>query len=305
MRRSLTAPFGDMRSGLFVAMAEWAAKKVHDLAASRERTWKANLLMAVEDVDVLKRHFDFILNIVQPKGFIKVVGLTGRTDEERLFAGLPDLTQEFSRKGVFASWTVISAASFGENLKAGIETFGGAFFKPNLLFLTLPEEEERDEELAEIIKTSISNRIGVLLLSGESMAGLGKPDWLNVWFHDRGPDWEVSMDLGNQDLALLIGYKLKVNWRARLRLVASVPEAEQDGAATQFLRSVADMARIPVDEFTTQWAEADTPLKSVRSDISIIPMPESPDFQFLRRISSNVGTPCVFTRDSGDKNVLA
>ncbi len=305
MRRSLTAPFGDMRSGLFVAMAEWAAKKVHGLAPSRERTWKANLLMAVEDVDVLRRQFDFIRNIVLPKGFIKVVGLAGRTGEEQLLAGLPDLTREFSRQGVFASWTVISAASFGENLKAGIETYGGAFFKPNLLFLTLTDEDDRDEELAEIIKTSISNRIGVLLLAGESMAGMGKPGWLNVWFHDRGPDWEVSMDLGNQDLALLIGYKLKVNWRARLRLVASVPEAEQDGSAAHFLRSVADLARIPVDEFTTQRKGAKTPLKSVRSDISIIPMPESPDFRFLRQISRNAGTPCLFTRDSGDENVLA
>lgn len=45
IRRHLKAPFGDVRSGLFVAIAEWAAKKVNDMAASKERTWTSNLLI--------------------------------------------------------------------------------------------------------------------------------------------------------------------------------------------------------------------------------------------------------------------
>jgi solute carrier family 12 sodium/potassium/chloride transporter 2 len=301
MRRQLTAPFGDMRSGLFVALAEWAARKVQELAASRERTWKANLLVPVENVRDLRRQFDFVCNLALPKGFIKVVGLTGRVDQRRLMAELPDLTADFSRQGVFASWTVISAASFGDNLKAGIETFGGTFFKPNLLLLTLPEDTDRDSELAEIIEIALGNGIGVLLLVGATLAGLGRPGWVNVWFSQGGPAWDLKMDLGNQDLALLMGYKLKTNWRAKLRLLALIEEADQADAARHFLRSVANLARVPVDAFATKSAVSEGTGDDAASDL----MPEGPDFDSLRRISRQAGTPCLFTHDSGEENVLA
>jgi len=81
IRKHLRAPFGDMRSGLFVAIAEWAAKKVSQLTASRERSWKANLLV--------------------------------------------------------------------------IETFAGAFFKPNVVFLTMPKDESRESELKAILDTPL------------------------------------------------------------------------------------------------------------------------------------------------------
>jgi hypothetical protein len=40
---------------------------------------------------------------------------------------LSGVADEFHDKGVFASWTVITAATFGENLQAGIETFAIPF----------------------------------------------------------------------------------------------------------------------------------------------------------------------------------
>ena len=49
LRRRLEAPFGDMRSGLFVTAAEWAAKKVAVLPQQQERAWKPNILVPVED----------------------------------------------------------------------------------------------------------------------------------------------------------------------------------------------------------------------------------------------------------------
>jgi len=47
-RRQLDAPFEDVRSGLFVALAEWAAKRVTELPTMQERVWKPDLLVPVE-----------------------------------------------------------------------------------------------------------------------------------------------------------------------------------------------------------------------------------------------------------------
>jgi len=305
IRRQLEAPFGDVRSGLFVAFAEWAAKKAGELATSKERTWKANLLVPVERVEELRKHLDFLSDISYPKGFIKLVGLTGRTGRGKLMEELPAQADKFSDAGIFASWTVISAATFGNNLQAGIETFGGTFFRPNVLFLTLPETSEREGETSDIIKTALENQIAIALLADPDNLGLGKGQMINVWFTDRSHDWDLSMELGNQDLALLLGYKLHKNWNAGLRLIASVKDSERSSEAKQFLRSVAKLARFPEVEISVQPGDPDQNLEVGEADLNIIPLPVEPDFERLRQICRRRQTACLFTRDAGDENALA
>ena len=305
IRRHLEAPFGDVRSGLFVAVAEWAAKKAGELAAARERTWKANLLVPVEEIKYVRRIFDLIRDLSYPKGFLKVVGLTGRVKEERLEDELPELMEDFREEKVFASWTVISAASFGDNLQAGIETFGGTFFKPNLLFLHMPRSAEREAEVAEIIRIALDNQIGILLFAEPHERGLGERGRINVWFTDRSPDWEVGMDLGNQDLAILIGYKLMQNWEGELTFVAALEDESRADQAREFLHNVAALARIPQAETALQRGGPDGELEVEAGDLNIIPLDDQPDFEQLRRISERLGTACLFTHDSGEEGALA
>lgn len=304
IRRHLEAPFGDVRSGLFVAVAEWAAKKVGDLSAARERTWKANLLLPVEEIKQVRRDFGLIRDISYPKGFLKVIGLTGRVKEEKLTEELPALIEKFQDEKIFASWTVISAATFGDNLQAGIETFGGTFFRPNLLFVTLPESPERQGELVEIIETARQNQIGVLLFADPERRGLDPCRRINVWFTDRGPDWEVSMDLENQDLAILIGYKLMRNREAALCFVAALKDDGQAAAAERFLDNISALARIPEADIAIQPGGPERSLEVDPGDFNIMPMAEKPDFDDLRRICEQLGTACLFTLDSGEEGAL-
>jgi hypothetical protein len=303
VRRHLRAPFGDVRSGLYVGLAEWAAKKVDQLAASRERTWKANVLVPVEDIDQARDLFPFIRDISYPKGFLKIVGLTGRRKTEReLTTELPEITDEFTDEGVFASWTVITVAAFSENLQAGIETFAGTFFKPNVLLLRMPEDEERKNEVRHIIDICRENRIGILLLHQHASKGMGEHRSVNVWFAGRGPEWELTMDLGNQDLALLTGYKLKLNWKAGLRLIARIKDNEEKSAAYDFLQLVSETARIPnaACHAVTSDEEGEIP----EADLHVFPLPEEVDFDLLAAYVDRFRASCAFTLDSGEENAL-
>jgi hypothetical protein len=304
IRRHLEAPFGDVRSGLFVAIAEWAAKRAGELSAARERTWKANLLVPVESLERITRSFGLVRDLSYPKGFLKVVGLTGRTREEELMAELPRLSEDFRAEGVFASWTVISAASFGENLRAGIETFGGTFFRPNVLFLPMPEPGEREAETALIIDTALQQRIGIVLHADPRPEEPDTREGVNVWFSDRGPGWEVSMDIGNQDLAILLGYKLMRNRQTRLCFVAAL-EDENRAAAEQFLHNVAALARVPSAAVAVQPGGPEGELRVDPGSVNIIPMADRIDIAAMRRTSERLGTACLFTRDSGEENALA
>ena len=306
IRKHLKAPFGDVRSGLFVALAEWAAKRVEDLTASRERTWKANLLVPVERLETVEAQFQLIRDIAYPKGFLKLVGLTDRAGSERLAGALEKLSERFREEKVFASWTVISAATFGDNLQAGIETFGGTFFKPNLVFLTMPGSEEKERELKGIVDISVEQGSGVLIYHRHPEAGLGERSRLNVWFQDRGPDWDVDMDIGNQDLAVLVGYKLKMSWDASVRFVCRAGSAEQASKAENYLRRLAELARIPNVEVWVGEGVAGGGADPPGADLDIMPMPDGkPDFGYFRETVDRFGRSFVFTLDSGLESALA
>jgi len=59
-RRQLTAPWSDVRSGLFVNVAEWAAKRTLALPTDQERAWKPSLLMPITSSDTLLGSYRFI-----------------------------------------------------------------------------------------------------------------------------------------------------------------------------------------------------------------------------------------------------
>ncbi len=306
IRRHLKAPFGDVRSGLFVAVAEWAAKRVYETAASQERTWTANLLIPVEDPQELRGSFNFIRDIARPKGFIKILGLAGIDDAGKMRLRLPSLTEAFQEAGVFASWTIIDVGEFEENLVAGMQALGGAFFKPSVIFLRLPATSERDDGLRKVIEKASQSRLGVLLFAPHPMAGLGRRKSINLWIDDRSPDWDITMELGNMDLAILIAYKLKRNWNASLNLITFVQRKYYAEAARNYLTNLIELARIPnarvyvvVGGLENDIAE--TPLSS----LNIFSLPQDPDLEVVRQMVEKTQSACLFALDSGDENALA
>ncbi|MDX1679011.1 amino acid permease, partial [Arsukibacterium sp.] len=75
MRKKLTAPTGDVRSGLFTATAEWAARKVKLTQGVSERAWKPNILLPVEDPHRLRGSFELVEQLAYPMGSVKLLGL--------------------------------------------------------------------------------------------------------------------------------------------------------------------------------------------------------------------------------------
>jgi amino acid transporter len=303
IRRHLHAPFGDVRSGLFVALAEWAVKKVSSLPVSRERTWKANLLIPVETENEISKLFYFIKNVAFPKGFIKLVGLTGKETEEELTNELDHASEKLKDEDIFTSWTVITAADFGENLKAGIETFGGTFFKPNIILLTMPDDAMREAEVKEILTICRKNKIGVLLLNEHKDRSFGSKDSINIWFKGLGPKWSLEEGLTNHDLALLIAYKFKLNWQADLRLVGEIQKKDEKENLLEFLSHVSERARIP--NVKSMPVIEDHLNEAPQADLNIFPLPETIVFEELRSYNEKFNSSCLFTLDSEEENALA
>ena len=221
VRKHLKAPYGDVRSGLFAALAEWAVKRIESLAGPRVKTWKANLLVPVESSDQAGQIYGLLRDLAYPKGFVRLLGLTGRRNYDELTESLPELTDRFQNDGVFTTWTVVKAATFSENVAAGLEALGGAFFRSNLIFMRMPEKKDRREEIKSVMRSAEQNQLGILLYAGpEVMAE--KVETVHMIMEKPEDGWKIGTDLGKSDLAFLISYKLKQNWKSDLILTAAL-----------------------------------------------------------------------------------
>ncbi|SMO77071.1 amino acid permease [Fodinibius sediminis] len=303
--RKLEVPYGDMRSGLFVSLAEWAAKRISSLPENNERAWKANLLVPVRSSRELRGNFSLIRNLVYPKGSVKLVGMSGQNDDSELRDSLMDFAISFQRENIYAQWSVIDSTNFEDAVLNSLQTLQGTFFKPNILFLRLPAHKHYDEEILSIMRQARLNNMGIQLYVEDTIAQLGRSASVNVWIHEQSPEWDLSMELGNVDLAMLTAYKLKVNWNARMRIITVVEEPEVE-KAYQYLNNLLDVARLPDVIPHVEIGNFETVMRNApQADVDLLGLPEEPDLDKLRSYVEETQSACVFVADSGNENILA
>ncbi|MDX1421244.1 MAG: amino acid permease, partial [Rubricoccaceae bacterium] len=311
-RQRLDAPFEDVRSGLFVAFAEWAAKKVTEMPSMQERAWKPNLIVPVDDPRRLRGLFMVLESIAYPKGSIKVLGI-GRPEAHPDDAAynawvqrIGALTEAFRERGVFASWAVVDAGGYADGTIAAVQALRGAFFRPNIVFLPMPETPQREADDRRIVREAHLQQLGTLLYAPHPVAGLGQRSAINVWIRDRSPDWRLSWDIGNLDLSILTAYKLRRNWGAHLRVITVVEDEAEVENARDFMRRLVDLARLPETEVVvgTGAFHAFLP-RAPQADVNLFGLLTTPDFDFARRMVEETHATCLFVRDSGKESALA
>jgi hypothetical protein len=303
--RKLKVPYGDMRSGLFVSLAEWAAKRVSLLPENNERAWKANLLVPVRSARELRGSFSLIRNLVYPKGSVKLVGMGGVHHSGEFRDSLMDFAMSFSRENVYTRWSVIDSDNFKEAVITSLQTLQGTFFRPNILFLRLPSHKQYDEDIHSIINEARINNMGIQLYAEDPIAQLGRSSSINVWIREQSPDWDLSMELGNVDLALLTAYKLKVNWNAQMRVITVVDESQVD-EAYRYLHNLLDAARLPEAQPHVEIGSFKEAMKNApQADLDLLGLPQDPDLDEFRSYVEITQSACVFVADSGNENILA
>ncbi len=309
MQKRLTAPTGDVRSGLFTATAEWAARKVKQTQGVSERAWKPNILMPVEDPHRLRGSFELVEQLAYPMGSVKLLGLSPADKVEELQRKLLGTQQALTDAGVFTSSTVMESDRFAEAVRMGMQAMAGSFFRPNLLLLELPKNKEMHASLQNVLNEAGRQRMGVALLVQHEVAGLGRRQRINLWLPDQGPDWKLEMEFVNLDLAILLAYRMMDSWDAQLTVIATVEKqnkADEEKAA-KFLERLVDLARLPaktqVHVATGEFARyAKT---APEADLNIFPLPEKLDADYLWSLRDSTGSSCLFTQDGGEESALS
>ncbi|MGB5312648.1 MAG: amino acid permease [Polyangiales bacterium] len=307
-KRRLTAPAGDVRSGLFTALAEWAAKQVQLTQGTSERAWKPNILVPVEDPHKLRGAFELVEQLAYPMGSIKLLGIAPEDRLADLKERLIDAQHALMDAGVFTSWAVMEGERFPDEVRLGMQAQAGSFFRPNLLFLELPRGKETHDSLRRVILEAERQRMGVALLVRHETAGLGRRSRINLWIPDQGPDWKLEMGFEDLDLAILLAYRMLDSWEnATLTVIAAIKDAAARPRAEEFLTRLVDLARLPAE---TMALVADDKLGGYASDapeadLNVLPLPSHFTAEFLWTLQEATGSSCLFTQDGGDESALA
>jgi len=307
LKRRLTAPTGDVRSGLFTALAEWAAMQVKMSQGTAERAWKPNILLPVEDPLRLRGSFELVHDLAYPMGSVKLLGVTSAAQITALQQQLIDTQHAFTNEGVFCSSTVMEGEMFPKDVCLGMQALSGSFFRPNLLFLELPRDTKTHRELKSVLEEAKRQRMAAALYVRHEITGLGRRNHVNLWIPDQGADWKVEMEFLNLDLAIILAYRMTDSWNATMTVIAAVEHENEKRMAKQFLTRLIDVARLPAAT-AVHLADGDFgryASNAPAADLNIFPLPTELDAEFLWSLRDATGASCLFTQDSGDESALA
>jgi len=298
-------PYGDVRSSLFVAMAEWAAKKSMALPRAQEKAWRPHLLLPILAPAELRGVSEFVRDVTYPSGSVRILGISMGEERSRLETRLPTLAQEFEEDGIYTKWTVVDTDTYADGVVSSIQALKDSFFSPNIVFLRLPDDRRWEGDLRSIIDRAGENLMGVLLYAPHPAAGLGRRRRINLWIAGQCMERTEGLNLPNCDLAILTAYKLAINWEAVIRILAPVGNSGRAAEIRENLKELVEQTRIPVREIMVEERFfADALAGAPPSDLEIFSLPADPDFDQIRETIVKTRTSCLFCRDSEQESAL-
>ncbi|MFH1439070.1 MAG: amino acid permease [Candidatus Woesearchaeota archaeon] len=318
VRRRLTSNEGDIRSGLFIAFSEWAARKVLTLPESTKHTWKPNVLLPLMNTSTLLGNFPLIKSITFPNGTMTVLGLDIKkirnspdkiniSKKERIsqLNELPLLVKKFGKEGIFTSSSSISANNYTDAVCISLEAIESQTFSPNILFLPFNPKRISLDSLQRIFKVAKKHNTGIILSDRDQEIGLGSEEDVHVWISNKVLNKGIFEEK-NYDLSLLISYRLHRNWAGKITLWMCVPKKKKQ-EAENYLKKVLYEARFPsstVIIVSTNSFEK-TLQKAPKGDIHIVPVSTPLDIANIRKISKIEEKSFFFVADSGKEDILA
>ncbi|MFH2012122.1 MAG: amino acid permease [Pseudomonadota bacterium] len=325
IKRGLTARWGDVRSGLFCAIAEWSAKTSTRMP-QHAKSWKPNLMIPIEDPQHWTHLMEFIKDIIAPSGTLRLFtvriiehGLEHRISQmvnlvfkkgnsvkalmdnkmpEDLENRLHELVAPVKSEGIFVAATVIESRNFLEGISIITQVMKGMFFPPNTAFLTMSSDTSKDKRLEEMITISIRAELGIIILSLHPKASFGKRNLVNIW---------LRLDSPNIDLAGLVALQLSRNWGSDIRILTIVNKEDDIEKAEMTLTKIADRSRMPFQtELSVLVGKFEEIIaKAPRADLNIIGISNDPECDSMHRIVKLLDTSCIFVKDSGKESIFA
>ncbi|MEM7757688.1 MAG: amino acid permease [Cyanobacteria bacterium P01_A01_bin.40] len=300
---------GDVRSGIFEAIAQWAAKKTIEIDVNNVRAWRPTLLVPVEHWSQLLGEFRLLLDICQPEGSIQLLGLAKDGTEQDFALRLKKLAAAFRRRGIFTTFSILKIASPVAGISVVLQSSQSTFFRPNIMFLKVPNTSADWSHMQPILSEAQRLEVGIMLFGLHPLAGMGRVEVINVWLTPQIDDipFAAKLQKGNFNLTMLMALRLHRSWQGSLHLITVVSSTDEVKAAQQYVEELRDLCRVPESAKTfVLVGQFDKCLpQAPQSDMDFIGLSSEPDYDFICRMIDLTGSSCLFFRDSGTESAIA
>lgn len=294
-RRSVESEWGDIRGGMFLALAE-RISRVADRFPRHHVNWKPDLLVPIEDPRHTTIPLQFLHQLTDPAG--SIYAFTVRTGDSGVAQNQLDvLMAPLSGRRLPVRTAVIDDADFVHGSEVVIQTLRATVFRPNTLFLTIGSSGKKDAEVSRLIEFAGANELGVAILKRHAAAGFGDQKIVNLWLRPRSPNWH---------LATLLAMQMQINWNGRLNLITAVHDGSEVPEVESFLNHLGELARFPQNtEFHVLSGSFEHTVRTAPAgDLTIIGLAAKIDLLRLRALAALFDTTCLFVKDSGRENAL-
>ena len=296
-RAGLKRRWGDVRGGLLTLIAGWAARQAVHLPRS-EKTWRPDILLPIKNPGECANVVNFVRDLILPFGSIIAFNVTPGDRQKRL-EKLNVALEPIRKEKLFMLSSVVEGDDYVHEAKIIIQTMSEAFFRPNILFITLSDDPGRDDKIHEVCDYAIEESMGLAILKWHPKQGLKNQKTINLIIRDRSP---------NKDLAVLLALRLHHNWHAKKINLVSLTESEAERATqAKFFKTLIDEARLP-RETTINLVDGTFPegLESLpECDVAIFGLGRTISTEQIRTIYKHSNVTCLFIRDSGYESAYA
>ena len=192
------------------------------LPDSSDRAWKPNLLVPVEDPGEVRGTFRFITSLTYPRGSAKLLGLTTDGEGVQAAQAVADTRQELPEVRCVR---ILVRRLGGRLRRRRLRIDAVALLRllpPQPLVRRPPGQARSGGGLSPSLSPAGAYGLGVILFADHPKAGLGLEGTINLWVRPSSTGWEEGIKQTNLDLALLVAYVLRKNWKAELNLITLV-----------------------------------------------------------------------------------
>ncbi len=300
----------DVRSSMFVSLAEWASSRVNVLDTAGVRAWKPRILVPVTNPDEIRGEFQFLVELARPEGSLNLIGLCGGPEEEaELRPDIERLGTSLQAHDISAVWSVVHEPNLRSGTLNSLLALQSAFFRPNMVCVRHPPADRRDEVYG-LVRDVHRAGVGALVLAVHPEVRFGQKDVVNVWLIEQSPDWSVESTLRHQaniNLLLLMGYRIARSWGAQLNLVCAVRDPSQGEAARRYLLELSDLARLPerTSSVVLTCSFADAMVTAPPADLQILGVGVNASADVVDVMLERAGSSVLVVADSGQESALA
>ncbi|KUO67516.1 MAG: hypothetical protein APF77_14400 [Clostridia bacterium BRH_c25] len=293
-KRNLTSPWGDVRGGVFISIAEWAAQKAME-TPYHPRLWKPSIVIPVERPEDFRRISRFVRSLIFPSG--RMYYLTVHPEfsidavhEEQINEALAPLKEE----RIFAQKVLVRSEDFSTILFPALQCLTSSFLPPNAVLFTVSDDHEKQRRLKVFVESIRPLKAATMCLWLHPKYNLGLERKINIWLRDRSP---------NNDLAVLCALQMVRNLGAELRLCRVISNERQKKKVEKELGNFIEEARLPASTKIAVFSgDFYVTIKEEEADLSILGMPAQ--YEDMIRLIEIAPGSLLFVASGGLENAL-